>query len=61
MTEADRLRRDAERWQWLERNGRLGFDGAPYWGAVLRVPVASSDDQTLAEVVDRALLEEGDQ
>ena len=46
---------DAERWRWLVKHASLGFDGAPSWNAVVRVPVFDADDQTITALVDRAM------
>lgn len=46
--------RDALRWRWLVQHASLGFDGAPSWNAVVRLPVFNSDDQTIQALVDRA-------
>lgn len=48
----DRL--DAERWRWLVSNVTLGFDQAPSWNAVVRIPVYDSEDATLEALIDRA-------
>ena len=53
--EIESLRADAARWQWLVRHACLGFDGAPSWNAVIRLPVFSSDDQTITALVDAAM------
>jgi len=58
--ELEELRADAERWRWLVRHASLGFDGAPSWKAVIRLPVFDSDDQTITALVDRALASVGD-
>ena len=47
-------RTDAERYRWLVRHASLGFDAAPSWNAVVRLPVFDSDDQTITALVDRA-------
>jgi hypothetical protein len=49
------LGRDSDRWRWLTRHASLGFDGAPSWNAVVRLPVFDSGDQTITALVDRAL------
>ena len=48
------LKEDAGRWQCLVRTASLGFDGAPSWNAVIRLPVFDSSDQTITALVDRA-------
>lgn len=48
---------DAERWRWLVRHASLGFDAAPSWNAVVRLPVLDADDQHIAAIVDRAMKE----
>ncbi len=53
--EVDALRKDAERWRWLTRHASLGFDGAPSWNAVVRLPVFDADDQTIDALVDSAI------
>jgi len=50
--EVEALRADAERWQCLTRHASLGFDGAPSWNAVIRLPVFDSADQTITALVD---------
>jgi hypothetical protein len=54
------LREAAARWEWLIRHASLGFDGAPSWNAVVRLPVFDSDDQTITAIVDRARKVAGD-
>ena len=54
------LGRDADRWRWLVRHASLGFDAAPSWNAVVRLPVFDSDDQTITALVDRARAAVGD-
>lgn len=54
----DRL--DADRWRWLVRNVTVGFDQAPSWNAVVRIPVYDSEDATLEALVDRARNGSGD-
>jgi hypothetical protein len=51
---------DAMRWRWLVRNASLGFDGAPSWDAVIRLPVFDSADQTITALVDSARKGVGD-
>ena len=51
---------DAMRWRWLVRHASLGFDAAPSWNAVVRLPVFDSDDQTITALVDRARAAVGD-
>ena len=51
---------DAMRWRWLVRHASLGFDGAPSWNAVLRLPVFDSEDQTITALVDSARKAFGD-
>jgi len=46
---------DAARWRWLVRHASLGFDGAPSWDAIVRMPVFDADDTTIAALVDRAM------
>lgn len=46
-------REDAERWRCLVRHARLGFDSAPSWNAVIRLPVFDSYDQSITALVDR--------
>ena len=53
-------RKDAERWRWMTRHASLGFDGAPSWNAVVRLPVFDSEDQTITALVDRARAAVGD-
>jgi hypothetical protein len=53
--EIESLRADAARWQWLVRHASLGFDAAPSWNAVVRLPVFSHDDQTITALVDAAM------
>jgi hypothetical protein len=48
------------RWRWLVRNASLGFDGAPSWDAVIRLPVFDSADQTITALVDSARKGVGD-
>lgn len=50
----------AARWEWFVRHASLGFDGAPSWNAVVRLPVFDSDDQTITALVDRARNVAGD-
>ena len=52
--EVERLAEDAARWQWLVTHASLGFDGAPSWNAVIRLPVFDSQDQTITALVDSA-------
>jgi hypothetical protein len=54
------LRAGDVRWRWLVRHASLGFDSAPSWNAVLRLPVFDSDDQTITALVDRARAAVGD-
>lgn len=54
------LREAAARWEWFVRHASLGFDGAPSWNAVVRLPVFDSDDQTITALVDRARNVAGD-
>ena len=54
------LQVDAERWRWLVRHASLGFDAAPSWNGVVRLPVFGSDDQTITALVDRARAAVGD-
>lgn len=54
------LREAAMRWEWLVRHASLGFDAAPSWSAVVRLPVFDSDDQTITALVDRARAAVGD-
>lgn len=51
--DTERLRADAERWNWFVRHASLGFDQSPSWNAVIRLPVFSSDDDTITKLVDR--------
>jgi hypothetical protein len=51
---------DAMRWRWLVRHASLGFDGAPSWNAVIRLPVFDSADQTITALVDSARKAVGD-
>ncbi len=51
--EVKQLRADAERWNWFVRHASLGFDASPSWNAVIRLPVFSSDDDTITKLVDR--------
>lgn len=44
---------DATRWNLFTATASLGFDGAPHWNAVMRFPVFSHEDQTIAALVDR--------
>lgn len=53
--EANKL--DAMRWRWFIRHASLGFDGAPSWNAVMRLPVFDHADQTITALVDRARYE----
>ena len=53
-TEVKRLSEDAARWQWLVAHASLGFDGAPSWHAVIRIPVFDSHAQTITALVDSA-------
>ena len=46
---------DAARFRWVTRHASLGFDSAPSWNAVVRLPVFDSDDQTITALVDRAM------
>ena len=57
MTESVEQERDASRWRWLVKNAALGFEGAPSYDAVIRLPVFSHDDQFITELVDRAMKE----
>ena len=59
-TELEELRAENERWRWLVRYASLGFDGAPSWNAVIRLPVFDSEDQTVRALVDRARATVGD-
>jgi hypothetical protein len=52
--QAASLRADADRWRWLVRHASLGFDAAPSWNAVVRLPVFDGNDQTITALVDRA-------
>lgn len=54
------LRADAENWRWLVRYASLGFDGAPSWNAVIRLPSFDAEDQTITALVDRARALVGD-
>ena len=54
------LGQDADRWRWLVRHASLGFDAAPSWNAVVRLPVFDSEDQTITALVDRARAAVGD-
>jgi hypothetical protein len=51
---------DAMRWRWLVRHASLGFDSAPSWNAVVRLPVFDHEDQTITALVDRARAVVGD-
>jgi hypothetical protein len=51
------LSKDAQRWRWLERNAKLGFASLPSCDAVIRLPVFNNADNTIAKLVDRALVE----
>ena len=59
-TEMHALRADAVRWRWLVRHASLGFDSAPSWNAVVRLPVFDIEDQTITALVDRARSAVGD-
>lgn len=59
--ERDALRKDAERWQCFIRTASLGFDGAPSWNAVIRLPVFDHEDQTITTLVDRIIGAERDE
>lgn len=54
------LHLDATRWRWLVRHASLGFDGAPSWNAVIRLPVFDRADQTITSLVDSARKAVGD-
>ena len=54
------LREAAMRWEWMVRHASLGFDGAPSWNAVIRLPVFDSADQTITALVDSARKAVGD-
>ena len=58
--ELEALRKDAESYRWLVRHASLGFDGAPSWNAVIRLPVFDSADQTITSLVDSARKAVGD-
>ena len=58
--ELEAMRDDAMRWRWMVRHASLGFDGAPSWCAVVRLPVFDCDDQTITALVDRARAAVGD-
>lgn len=58
--ELHELRVSAMRWEWLVRNASLGFEGAPSWNAVVRLPVFDSADSTITELVDTAMRVAGD-
>ncbi len=58
--ELEELRAENERWRWLVRHASLGFDGAPSWNAVIRLPVFDSEDQIITALVDRARATVGD-
>lgn len=49
------LRADAERCRWFAAHASVGFDGAPSWDAVARLPVFDSADQSLVALVDTAM------
>jgi hypothetical protein len=51
--EVEAYKADAERWRCLIRHASLGFDGAPSWNAVIRLPVFDVCDQTITSLVDR--------
>lgn len=53
----DALRVDAERWRLFIRTAGLGFDGAPSWNAVIRLPVFDAEDQTITALVDRVAID----
>lgn len=55
QTAHDTCAADSKRWRWLIRYASLCFDGAPPWNAVLRLPVFDAEDQTITDLVDRAL------
>lgn len=52
ITVAAALRKDAERWRLFVNTASLGFDGAPSWNAVIRLPVFDHTDQTITALVD---------
>ena len=52
--EIQSLRTDAERFRWVVRHASLNFDDSLTWGAVIRLPVFNSADQTITALVDRA-------
>ena len=54
------LREAAARWEWLVRHASIGFDGAPSWNAVVRLPTFDANDQTITALVDRARAVTGD-
>lgn len=60
LFEVEPLSDDAMRWRCLVRHASLGFDGAPSWNAVVRLPVFDSDDQTITALVDSARKAFGD-
>jgi len=61
VVDAHLANEDAKRWRWLVRHASLGFDGAPSWGAVVRIPMFDSSDTTITALVDRARGESGDE
>ena len=52
------LEKDAARWKLLTRVASLGFDDAPLWKAVIRLPVFDNGDQTITALVDRIAIAE---
>ena len=50
--EQDNLEMDAIRWRWLVKHSNLGFEGAPSYAAVVRLPVFDVDCNTLEQLVD---------
>ena len=49
-----------KRYRWLVRHASLGFDGAPSWNAVIRLPVFDHNAQTITALIDSARESVGD-
>lgn len=54
------LCREAARWRALKSLGTLGFQAAPGWDAVVRVPMVDAENATLDAIIDAAMKQNGE-
>ena len=54
-SECAALRKDAERFRWLARNGTFGLSGAPGWSGVIRFQLVEQDSRNMPEAIDAAM------